>query len=73
MSNIPECIKDKYPKDYTIKYLGEMEDGSAYLSQVPLARRGAFVDIVKNNVFIKSFSDLDAVIFLQDNFAAILD
>lgn len=50
-----------------------MEDGSAYLSQVPLARRGAFVDIVKNNVFIKSFSDLDAVIFLQDNFAAILD
>ena len=73
MSNIPECITKTYSSKFTIEHIGEITEGEVYYSTIPHSRSGVFIDIVKDNQIIKSYSNLEAIDFLAEKFPSILD
>lgn len=70
MNNIPEILKKEYSysDDLVTKYVGETVQGSVFWTIRPNARGGYFVDIVKDNTIVRSLDNIDAAIFLQENF-----
>jgi len=73
MSKIPECLTKKYSSEYSFKYIGEVSNGHVYLSVIPLSRSGGFVDVVRDNKIIESYTNLEASTFLTEKFQSIED
>lgn len=68
MSEIPECVKEKYNSIFNIKYIGTIPEGDVYLSIIPISKSGGFVDIVRDNKIIETYANMSAIDFLYEKF-----